>query len=538
MKEQTWQERAIAAEKTVAVLKDKVRSLYNGDASAIQKQLERARYRQEENRQRQALMAVRHQELQKHSERLEGEVRERTRAIRTILDNVTFGFLVVDATLVVREGCTKSCAELFGTERVAGCSLLDLLGVTSEAARMEFELGLGQVYDDFIPAEVSASQLPQRFEVGERVLHVEGRVIRAEKDDSVEAVLMTISDITALEAAQRQAHDNRVLISLLGQREAFQSFVVDAREQLEAAREGAARRDESAVRRPVHTVKGNAASFGLTDVATLIHREEERERLDVRALDRIEGALRSYLHKHHEVLEVAYDGGSSDAVVLSPDALSDLLRIIDTMPGNDAGELERWTQVVLRKPAYKVLGPIEQTVERLAERLEKQVDFRFEGADTLVEAARLRPVLQNLIHVVRNALDHGLERPEERGEKSPVGSLVLRVGEDEGGYLVSVEDDGRGIDTEKVVAKAIAKGVIDEEAAGSLDAAQKAALVFHDGLSTAERTTEISGRGVGMGALKAEVERLGGEVVVRSVTGRGTKVLMRVPKANTSVAAA
>ena len=109
---------ALAAERTVEVLKTKVYDLYNGDTSALQRQLEKARKRDENNRRKRELVEVRAAELKRYSEGLEAEVARRTEAIKTILDHVTFGFLVVDRALVVQPECTKSCGRLFDASRI------------------------------------------------------------------------------------------------------------------------------------------------------------------------------------------------------------------------------------------------------------------------------------------------------------------------------------------------------------------------------------------------------------------------------------
>lgn len=124
---------AEAAERTVEVLKRKVIELYNGGGSSLQKQLESARRREEENRRKREIVELRAKELKRYSETLEVEVARRTEAIKTILDNVTFGFLVVNRDLVVQPSFTRSCHRFFGTETVSGEPLCDLLGLTGRA---------------------------------------------------------------------------------------------------------------------------------------------------------------------------------------------------------------------------------------------------------------------------------------------------------------------------------------------------------------------------------------------------------------------
>jgi len=167
--------------------------------------------------------------LQEANEQLEARVEERTRDIRTILDNVTFGFLIVDRGLTVQPGFTSSCRDILEVDAIAGQHLLDLLGMDNEDERLEFEMGIEQAFDEWIPAEIALDQMTQRFELSkEKVLRVEGRVVR-DDDGAIAVILMTISDITELERAQRESVQNRTLISILRQKQAFKDFLLHTR---------------------------------------------------------------------------------------------------------------------------------------------------------------------------------------------------------------------------------------------------------------------------------------------------------------------
>jgi two-component system chemotaxis sensor kinase CheA len=143
----------------------------------------------------------------------------------------------------------------------------------------------------------------------------------------------------------------------------------------------------------------------------------------------------------------------------------------------------------------------------------------------------MAPVFQVLPHLVRNAIDHGVEPVDDRADKPEMATLRIQLTETEADYRLLVQDDGRGIDVASVVATAVARGALSQADAGRLSARAAAALIFRDGVSTARNVTEISGRGVGMSAVKSEVERLGGEVQIETELGKGTKFVLRVPKA-------
>ncbi len=521
-----WRLRALAAEKTVEVLKRKVQSLYNeGAQTAIHRQLDRARRREEDNRRRRERIEVRAAELRKYSEHLEVEVARRTRAIQTILDNVTFGFLVIDHELKVQEGFTRSCAELFGRELAAGDDLAALLGIAESVRHSEMLMAIDQVFEDLMPEEVSLDQIPRRFEIGGRVLQVEARVVRG-VDEEVAGLLVTISDITALEEAQRQSRHNEVLVGVLRQKSAFEQFVMDTRYRLEIA--GESLENQALVRRAVHTVKGNAASYGLAEVVAVAHRVEQEDRIDAQGVARVAEATRGFLRQNSAVLGIDYDDSSQQSFEV-PEAQIRRLRALIADEGSSPAML-RWAAELIQRPARDLLGPLATFVEKLAARLEKIVDFELEGAELPVDTEVMSPVFRNLPHLIRNAVDHGIEPPHARGEKPPRGRLKVSIRDQGGAYRVQVQDDGRGIPLDRLAARAVALGIESEDSIAGMDEGDKVALIFRDGLSSVEVSTDISGRGVGMSAVQAAVREQGGRVLVQTRDGGGTTMTLIVPK--------
>jgi two-component system chemotaxis sensor kinase CheA len=521
--------RAVAAEKTVDVLKRKVVALYNGDTSAMHRQVEAAKLREAENKKKRELAEIRAGELARYSQTLEVEVARRTAAIKTILDHVTFGFLVVGRDLVVKDETTRSCVGLFETSDVEGRRLGELLQLDKRREE-QFLLSCDQVFEDLLPEEVSLGQLPQKFELaGGKMLRAEGSVIR-DAEGGVAGVLFTISDITALEEATRESHTNRTLVGILRQKESFRSFLIEVRQQLAAAR--AALGDQALVRRVVHTIKGNSASYGLGDVVDLAQRIEDRREIDAGALDELTDGVRRFLAKNRGVLEIDFDELGEQSFELTSDQLSQFRGIVAKM-GGGTPELRDWTARVLAKPARQLLGPITDFGARLAERLGKKLDFDLEGGDAVVDVETMRPVLASIAHLVRNAIDHGLEPPHLRGAKAAEGRLRVRISDPHGTYRVEVEDDGRGIDLARVTERAIERGFATREAiAGMSDGGLS--LIFVDGLSTASEVTSVSGRGIGMSAVRSAVDRALGTIAIESKRGEGTKVIVDIPKPGTA----
>ena len=175
-------------------------------------------------------------------------------------------------------------------------------------------------------------------------------------------------------------------------------------------------------------------------------------------------------------------------------------------------------------------------VRDLSQTLGKLVELQIDGGGVAVERAAADGLGEPLVHTLRNAVDHGIEFPGDRvaSGKGPVGSLVLAARLVADGVEIEVRDDGRGMDPQALRASAVRNGGMDVGTALALSDEEALQLVFMPGLSTAGAITAVSGRGVGMDAVRASVRALGGEVGVSSIPGMGTTVTIRLPLAQPS----
>src|SRR5688572_10353381 len=170
-------------------------------------------------------------------------------------------------------------------------------------------------------------------------------------------------------------------------------------------------------------------------------------------------------------------------------------------------------------------------VRDLSGELGKQVLVDVDGGDVELDREMIEMIRDPLTHIIRNAVDHGIEKPGERlkAGKREIGLLCVSARQSGNQILIDIVDDGKGIDGSKLVEKAISSGVMSKEDAAALTPREQLALIFEAGLSTAKEVTAISGRGVGMDVVRSNVERIGGIVEVDSVVGRGTRMTLRVP---------
>ena len=182
-------------------------------------------------------------------------------------------------------------------------------------------------------------------------------------------------------------------------------------------------------------------------------------------------------------------------------------------------------------PLNVVFARFPRLVRELARSMNKRVQLKIEGEDTEIDRALVEKLNECLVHLIRNAIDHGIEPPDERtaAGKPPEGLIEISASQSEGSVIVVVRDDGRGIDPNKIRRKAIERGLLTEEQASSLSDEDAIQFIFRSGFSTKEEVSEVSGRGVGMDAVKAAMEQIGGTIDLHSQIGAGTTVTLRLP---------
>lgn len=182
-------------------------------------------------------------------------------------------------------------------------------------------------------------------------------------------------------------------------------------------------------------------------------------------------------------------------------------------------------------PVEAVFLRFPRLVRDLSGKLGKEVNLILRGQDTELDRTVVDALGDPLVHLIRNSVDHGFETPEERLRlgKPETGTLVVESRPTGGGVVITVQDDGRGVDPDQVAAVAVKRGLISTEEAEAVDVPHAIELLFSAGFSTADRATDVSGRGVGMDAVRSRIRELGGDVVMESVTGQGTTTEIRLP---------
>lgn len=205
-----------------------------------------------------------------------------------------------------------------------------------------------------------------------------------------------------------------------------------------------------------------------------------------------------------------------------------LIEAITSM-GNFTEQIRDAALTLRMVPMAETFQKFKRVVRDTAKELGKEIELEIEGADTELDRSMVEKLNDPLMHIVRNAMDHGIESVEVRQSraKSSAGTIALKARHDAGNIVIDISDDGGGLDLDRIRKKAIANGVIEEGV--HLSRHELYQLIFHPGLSTAEKVTNISGRGVGMDVVKRNISELQGSIEIDSELGVGTQFTIRLP---------
>ena len=250
-------------------------------------------------------------------------------------------------------------------------------------------------------------------------------------------------------------------------------------------------------------------------------------RVDVKTLDNLMNMVeelvidRSRISQINRVLESKYAG---DELVRDLSQTSGhVIKVIN--------ELQQDIMQVRMVPIGTLFNSFPRLVRDLAQRQGKKVEFTMEGLETELDRSIIEQIRDPLIHLLRNAVDHGVEEPEKRvaDGKPPIALVRLSAFQEGGHIVISMEDDGKGIDVNAVKQKAVTNAIISADEAARLSMADAINLVFMPGFSTLEKATDVSGRGVGLDVVKTNIDKLSGSVVTESRPGEGTKFMIVLP---------
>jgi two-component system, chemotaxis family, sensor kinase CheA len=456
------------------------------------------------------------------------ELDARNRDMRLVLDNVGQGFLTVD-----RAGRMSSeqsaIVETWLGAADPGCTFGQYLGRKASVVGETFELGLEGAIDGFLPLDVTLDQLPKRFAIGAQTFSMQYTPIPANAD--FEKILIVITDVTAAIDRERLEFEQREMVQIFDRltqdRSGFMEFFEETRELVKRIASGA-EIELAVLKRLIHTLKGNSAIFGITSLSDKCHELETWiDETGARPTEEQFGELSSSFERLRSNVDTLRGKNARPTVEVEKSEYDAVLGAL--LRNEPSAKLARRVANWWLEPTSRRLARISEQAQRIATRLGKApVEVRIRDNGLHLEAARWASFWSSFIHVIRNAVDHGLEPKDERKSagKPECGLIEVSTAVQSNSFVVTISDDGRGIDWKRIADRAKIKGIPHKTREDLTEA------VFTDGISTAAYVSDLSGRGIGMAAVRAECHARRGTVQLHTTEGSGTRVVFSFPLAS------
>ena len=454
------------------------------------------------------------------------ELDARNRDMRLVMDTVNQGLLMADRNLVMSNEKSTVLARWFGPA-ANGQSLSDYLGKHDQNFAQGLNVSWDQVLADLLPLDLAIDQLPRHFSIDDKHFELSYTPVLDQSQAFAQA-LVVVNDVTAARQRERIEAEQRDVIQLLGRvakdRVGVLEFMNEARDLVVAINDPKLV-DRVVMRRLVHTLKGNAMIFGVQTVATVCHEIES-------AMDEsggvISAAERTLLREAWGHISNSVDvllGRQGERIEIDETEYASLLAAVSS--GEKSENLRERIRALKLEPSARRLIRAAEQGQAIAKRLGKpNLNVVIEDNGVRLDPGRWASFWSSFVHVLRNAVDHGIELPEDRlrAGKPAEGTLTLRTHITNDSFSITLADDGRGIDWSAVAAKAQRRGLPHQKQSDLVEA------LFADGVTTRDEVNEYSGRGIGMGVLREACTSRGGQIHVES-TGKGTTVEFRFPRA-------
>lgn len=451
------------------------------------------------------------------------ELDRRNQGMRLVLDNVAQGFISLDMNGVMASERSRIVDKWFG-EAAESTKFADYIRKWDTPTAEWFELSLAAFNDEVLPRDLLLDQMPKRMSTGKQTWSMAYTPILSRTDDRIERILLVLSDITEDLVRERMERDSREMMAIFqrvtSDRSGAEQFFEEAHALVKQISAGDSPREIEA--RVIHTLKGNCTLFGIESMAQMCHdlesalvaesrgvKPEERKRIRDHWAH-ISGLTKTIMGERHSTIE------------LEEVDLQKLVKAIRARASHE--ELVTIAESWRHEPVGLRFARLAEKAGYLARRLNKpELAVHTETSGIRLDVNRWAVFWSALIHAVNNAVDHGIEDPETRlAQGKPAAGTLWMVASREGSEMViSLRDDGKGIDWKRLAQKGAERGLPNQTKAELIE------VMCSDGVSTKDNVTGTSGRGVGLAALRDATISLGGRLEVESEEGKGTTFLFR-----------
>ena len=484
-------------------------------------------------------------ELKDLNENLEQKVVEKTRDIKSILANLHLGIFQVknpDHAYIIDSEYSTHLEKMVPDSKLAGANpmqaIFDRTNLSDNDRSMVASVFESSINEDALNFEVNEHTLPRELMIGDRFIEVDWVPVKNE-NDVIQKILVTMKDVTDLRqyqlAAMKQAREFQTL-GEIAQQDAtkMQEFIKVCEELFQSSMGQLDWMHPNAlalVFRNLHTVKGLARNFDLKSLTNSVHEaEQEIKNLQGKALSpealavaqgKIDESYKVFEEYKRINNEVLGREKLADKVVMDKIELRDIqkkLHNIRTL--NELKEIESRILFMFEAKLEQVVGDEVALLGSICRSLSKPLPVvLFQNDEYIIPANIKTPIRKAFVHLLRNSMDHGIEGPDERKGKGKEaeGRINIAIEEHDQHLTIRYSDDGRGLALSRILDKAKKQGMVAETQ--QMSRAEIAELIFASGFSTAEKTTDISGRGVGMDAVRSYIEEVGGTVKIEVLEG-------------------
>ncbi len=494
-------------------------------------------------------------ELTQHENVLKLKVAERTKSIRQLLDNTGQGFLTFNSHYQIEPVYSKTCDAFFHSS-IENQNIFDLLFIHLEKKQYSLlrEM-LDLIFQGISNLQDLEELLPTEIEFDNRNLKIEFRFIEASEKNEQEKIMVILTDITLETMLEKQLEldeeRKEKIYKIAADKSGFITMVRNLREDFQALHQtlntNPSKIDLTKLMMMLHTIKGNSHIYHLDLITRNSHslesqieeiqkknralEQHEKEKIE-ESISKLEASLDESLNELAEIIpseELLTDERYFKIAESKIETLkAELKQVIkqDKLPN-----LEEKFNRFRKQPISAAFRTLANSANKLGSRLSKTVNLEFKGLMVEISYGRYQNLFEELIHIIRNSIDHGFESADIRAMKGKPdhGRLVFSASSKNGFTTISIEDDGNGIDIKDVKSKVIERNLATEQDLKALSNQEIIQYIFQPGFTTLDEATQISGRGFGLAAVQEAVTQLGGNIKVNSEPGKGTVFELNIP---------
>ena len=481
------------------------------------------------------------------------QLNERAQKILSLLNHAGQGFLSINKELIIDDEYSKECNNLLA-KNLSGKNIAEIL-LQTKYDRDFFKESIEEVFnqDDEMLQECILSLLPVEIIRNKKALKIEYKIMNNER------IMLVVTNITAQKKLEKKIKQEQETLKMIVEIVSDSEMFFDTKNEYErfidslstfVDKKKMALDNINNIYRIIHTYKGAFSQLYMQKVVNTLHLVESdlsvmiqenkasnEELCKLLNTNDFKASLEKELKTISGILGEEFLR-ESKYIKINNEYLNELQsKIITFMDHEDINDTKYKDlfEKILNLSKVKlitILRPYNNLVNQLAKRLEKEI-YRFEivGDGDIVITEEYKPFLKTLIHVFRNSIDHGIESPETRVEnqKDERGMVECIFEQIDNNIQITIKDDGAGIDKELVIKKAIEENILTEKDLHAINEKEIFDLIFHNQFSTKDEISDISGRGVGMNAVKVELEKIGGFVLVESEINVGTTFIFTIP---------